>query len=165
MLASGEAPSRWGSWNKIKQKFPKAAVWSWTSEIVRDPRLHFCQRLICLQRQEADHVVGSQSIMGSSHLRGHRAGCLTITCWKLPPPNRHALSLPNPAPCLPAAHPFRAKLAQNFITILLRLISSSEAPSVGEGTRPLFSKCGSWAVAELEKLSINSEMGALLQTY
>ena len=30
-------------------------------------------------------------------------------------------------------HPFRAKLAQNFITILLRLVSSSEVPSVGKG--------------------------------
>jgi hypothetical protein len=29
-------------------------------------------------------------------------------------------------------HPVRAKLAQNFITILLRFFSSSEAPSMGQ---------------------------------
>ena len=77
----------------------------------------------------------------------------------------HPTDTPNPAPCLPAAHPFRAKLAQNFIIILLRLISSSEAPSVGRGQSQCCSKSGSWAVAALEKLLINSEMGALLQTY
>ena len=114
--------------------------------------LHFCQRLIFHQRQEADHVLGSQSITGSSHVRGHRARCLTIARWKLPPPNRHALFLPNPAPCLPEAHPFRAKLAQNFITILLRLISSSEAPSVRRSQSHCCSKYGSWAIAALENL-------------
>ena len=41
-------------------------------------------------------------------------------------------------PCLPfhichEPHPLRAKLAQNFITILLSLVSSSEAPSMGKG--------------------------------
>lgn len=84
--------------------------------------------------------------------QGPQGGEFTQHTLKLLPPSRHALPLPNPAPSVPPAHPFRAKLAQNFITILLRLVSSSEAPSVERRQSHCYSKCGSGAAAALENL-------------
>lgn len=107
-------------------------------EICRDPQLHLSPKT---PETGASPSLGKpvplRALMSEFGSQGHE---FDPQCRKLPlPPDP-----PCPSPALlPAAHPVRAKLAQNRIIILLTWISSSEAPPGGKERKSLcYSTCG-----------------------
>lgn len=70
----------------------------------------------------------------SSHCQSTKAIALIIQTLETAPSHQECLQYPH----ITQPHPFRAKLPQNFIIMVLRLISSSEVPSVGEEDKSPF---------------------------
>jgi hypothetical protein len=92
--------------------------------------------LCTFKDRELSTSLGSQFIirdLSLSEQYGHRVRVLVSKILEAIPMQKSCHTIPQP---------FWAKLAQNFITILLRFLSSSDIPSIGKKKKICYTECG-----------------------